>query len=59
METEIKSNSIDWHLFRKLLENQEFHNVSETIDTWQDINAVKIVLMMLCEVLERMKEAEK
>jgi len=59
METEIKSKSIDWHEFRKTLENEEFHYIFELVDTWQDIDAVKIVLMMLCETLERMKEQEK
>jgi len=59
METEIKTGSVDWRIFRKHIKSQEFHSVTETVDTWQDINAIKLVVMMLCEALERLKEAEK
>ncbi len=59
MEPEIKSNSIDWHLFRKNIENQEFHDVYQMVDTWGDIDAVKLVIMILCEAMERIKEIEK
>jgi hypothetical protein len=59
MESEIKSGSVDWHLFRKNIRNQEFYKVTETVDGWQDIDAIKLVVFLLCEALERIKEAEK
>ena len=59
METEIKTGSIDWHQFRSLIKSQQFQSVTNLVDEWSDIDAVKLVVMMLCEVLQRIKEEEK
>jgi len=59
MENKIKTGGVDWHGFRKTLESGEFHNVYQMVDGWGDIDAVKLVVMILCEALERLGEAEK
>jgi len=59
MENEIKTPSIDWHLFRRNIENEKFQDVYQMVDLWEDLDAVKLVVMILCETLKRMKEAER
>ena len=59
METEIKTGSIDWQQFRQNLGNQQFKDVYEMVDIWEDIDSIKLVVMILCEALMRLKEAEK
>jgi hypothetical protein len=57
METEIKTGSnIDWHLIRQLLQDEKFTEVSQIVDGWTDLAGLKILVMILAEVLERMAE---
>ena len=59
METEIKTGSVDWFLIRTLLEAQDFRAVQNEADKWNDNDALKLLMLLMTEVLERLKESEK
>ena len=55
METEIKTGSVDWFSIRRLLEAQDFRGIQNEADKWNDNDALKLLMLLVMEVLERMK----
>jgi hypothetical protein len=54
--TEIINGSVDWFLIRRLLQDEKFTEVSRIVDGWTDLAGLKIVVMIMAEVLERIAE---